>query len=106
MGTWKDTLIAAYEEMGDSLFQREVMPEEPTSGLEEIVEWDRLETLLEGGYFYSKQEVKGYIRDEFLLAGENFQEIRSMQRVVAGLFPEHREIYKALPNRAAVQKGA
>lgn len=106
MGTWKDTLIAAYEEMGDGLFQREVMPEEPTSGLEEIVDWDLLEGLLEGGYFYSKQEVKGHVRDDFYLAGEKFQEIRSMQRVVAGLFPEHREIYKALPNRAAAQKGA
>lgn len=104
MQSWKDTLIAAYDEMGDALFQREVMPEEPTSGLEEIVDWSDLEYLLDAELVRSKKEFKDHVRDAFAVAGKFFHEDRSWREVLAGMFPEYQRMYQTLPNRA--RKGA
>lgn len=113
--TWGEVLEAAYKEMEglkDPLgavdrYEEMVATERPTSGVEDVVDWEELEIRLDIGWFDSKQEVKEYVRSLYKFGGRDFHETNTMPReVLGGLFPEYREKYQALPNRVSKQKGA
>ena len=93
---WVDMMEAAFEEV-----ERERPAEEPTSGLEEIVDWHYLEKFLDAGLLRSKQQVKDYVEACFADAHLPAPSRRTYQNVLKGLFPEYREMYGRLPSRLA-----
>jgi hypothetical protein len=74
-----------------------VTDEEPLNGLEEVVRWDDLEDALDDGEFAYKADFKAEVISQFEQAGMTFT--RSLyESAIAGLDPEHRAIYAALPS--------
>jgi hypothetical protein len=70
--------------------------EEPLNGLEEVVRWDDLEEALAEGKFAYKADFKAEVISQFEQAGMTFT--RSLyESAIAGLDPEHREMYRDLP---------
>lgn len=113
----EDSLNAKYEETGmcitDDIEQtieiemyQHVEPlEEPTDGLEEFIDWDGLECRLAAGDFRSQQEFRAEVLSQFEAADAHFTRFQ-YRKAIAGLFPEHREMYSALPGRVYGQRVA
>lgn len=67
--------------------------EETTSGLEDIIDWDDLETALMEGHFATKRAFREHV-DQLLGEGATRT---NFEATLDGLFPEYRAIYNALP---------
>lgn len=74
------------------------LEDERTSGLEDLIDWDDLELLLKEDRFATRQEVRNHVGMLLCAQGEPFPLSRWLG-VLAGLFPEYRELYEALPDR-------
>jgi hypothetical protein len=70
--------------------------EEPLNGLETFVKWDDLEDALADGDFTYKADFKAEVISQFEKAGFTFTR-PLYESVIAGLDPEHREMYRDLP---------
>lgn len=70
--------------------------EEVTSGLEERVDWDRLESMLGAGLIYSKSHFWAVVAT---MMGNHYpRHYKQRVPVLDGLFPEYREKFSSLPH--------
>jgi hypothetical protein len=74
----------------------EISDEEPLNGLEEVVRWDDLEDALDDGEFAYKADFKAEVISQMEKAGMAYTR-PLYESVIAGLDPEHREMYRSLP---------
>lgn len=70
---------------------------ETTVPIDEIVDWDDLEADLEAGRFKTKRQFKNEVQAMFEVAEETYDPYQ-LRATLAGLFPEARDLYDALPD--------
>ena len=86
-----ENVVTMYE------LEQEDNQEDPDLGLADAIDWDVLEEMLAGAAFPTKQDVNEWIATALTAAGISTAR-HKRDRVLAGLFPEFRDIYDALPN--------
>lgn len=74
----------------------EIPEDAPLNGLEEVIRWDDLEDSLKAGEFTYKADFKAEVISQMEQAGMTYTR-PLYESVIAGLFPEARDIWAALP---------